>query len=128
MPSADSLFALAAEQAARNRTDANRRNLLEQAAHLSLEVEHDMLKNGPIRFIVASGHQRAVDAFTELATIDATDVAGILKLQNTIVRYSDMLGWLYTALQQGETARKELDGATLGLMEDTFTIRDGEDG
>jgi hypothetical protein len=77
--------------------------------HLWQVIDRDMMKGGPVANLLARAREEAREALAALVGVEATDQKLILRLQNEVRRYADLVRWVQATLQSGRNAWLELN-------------------
>lgn len=86
-------------------------NELVRAAAIGLQIEADFIVRpaGPTAIILARAQRESAEALAQLVTVNPEDAKEILRLQNLVNRYRDILRFVSEALNEGKDAQDRLD-------------------
>jgi hypothetical protein len=86
-------------------------NQLVRAAAIGMQIEADFIVNpaGPTAIILHRAKRESADALAALVTVDPEDAKEILRLQNLVNRYRDILRFVSEALNEGKEAEARLE-------------------
>lgn len=73
-----------------------------------MQLFHQKAKNGPLLHIMVAARMDAVEALQALATVEPTNPAQIMALQNRVARFNDFVEWVVGILNNGDEAYQEL--------------------
>lgn len=71
-------------------------------------LDRDLMKGGPTANLLAQAREEAREALAALVAVDAADQKTILRLQNEVRRYADLMRWVETSIQAGRNAWLEI--------------------
>ena len=104
-------------------------NQLVRAAAIGMQIESDFIvePSGPTALILYRAQRESAQALADLVSVDPEDAKEIVRLQNLVNRYRDILRFVTEAVSEGKNAEHRLDQESLDEISKVIGLTQEED-